>query len=81
MTVSFDPNIGADFEGPHALAEMCSNLAGNAWSAFHYAPLRIALTSTIGHFKKGNDLQVKKQAALSTALINSVSSDGSSSTD
>ena len=28
--------------------ELCANLAGNAWSAFHYIPAKMALVATVG---------------------------------
>ena len=30
--------------------ELISNLAGNAWSIFHYTPIKLALMATVGKF-------------------------------
>ena len=36
---------------------LLNNMAGNAWSCFQFAPLHMAMVSTIGHFIKSADDQ------------------------
>ena len=34
--------------------ELCANLVGNAWTAFHYIPLQLAGLATLGKFHRGS---------------------------
>ena len=53
-------------QGRHKWNELISNFAGNAWSAFHFIPIRLATMATIGRFGVGDadqDDADKKEAA------------------
>ena len=40
-------------DDPLDFVELVYNMAGNAWSAHHFAPVHMSLISTIGTFSKG----------------------------
>ena len=42
----------------HEINKLCSNFCGNAWSSFHFLPLRMATVSTIGRFGKINSIPI-----------------------
>mmetsp|Transcript_102358 Transcript_102358/g.203216 ORF Transcript_102358/g.203216 Transcript_102358/m.203216 type:complete len:98 (-) Transcript_102358:55-348(-) len=81
--ISIEERIGR----PHAnlsaqqWVEMVANLAGNAWSLWHYGPWKLALLATVGQFHKKEPQEVpQKSAALESANAVEPSSETESGT-
>ena len=47
----------------HEFNEICSNVAGNAWSPWHFLPLKMATVATIGRFGKTNAIDVEDEVS------------------
>ena len=60
--------------------ELCANFAGNAWSAWHFLPIKMATVATQGYFSKENGQQQtepktqKEQEEIPSAQVVSSSS-------
>ena len=61
-TLQMDTEILA--QAGHDFNELCSNFAGNVWSAFHYLPLNLAATAAVGRFGKTGVVDVEDELAV-----------------
>ena len=58
--------FGMSAQECHDWNELTSNFAGNAWSAWHFLPIKMATVATIGRFGRGGYLDTLSKGATDT---------------